>query len=66
MSEVLQLLAGEGNQRHHNQHSNFFPTKILDAFSSEVAAGAFHRREIHLTMPFAAASWCKFIINMAS
>lgn len=51
MSEVLQLLAGEGNQSHHNQCSNFLPAKVPDALPSEVAAGIFHRREIHLTMP---------------
>lgn len=54
MSEVVQLLAGEGNQNHHNQCSNFLPAKVPDALPSEVAAGIFHRREIHLTMPFAA------------
>ena len=54
MSEVLQLLAGEGNQSHHNQCSNFLPTKVLDALPSEEAAGVFHRRKIHLTVPFAA------------
>lgn len=52
MSEVLQLLAKEGNQSHHNQSSNFLLTKVPDAFPSEVAGGVFHR-EVHLTMPFA-------------
>lgn len=54
MSEVLQLLAGEGNQSHHNQCSNFLPTKVLDALPPEVTAGVFHTREINLTVPYAA------------
>lgn len=49
MSEVLQLLPGEGNQSHHSQHSNFLPTRALDALPSEVA-GIFHRKDIHLTV----------------
>lgn len=50
MSEVLQLLAGEGNQSHHSQHSNLLPAGVPDALPSEVAAGIFHSRNIHLTV----------------
>ena len=45
---------GREIKSHHNQRSNFLPTKVLDALPSEVPAGVFHSRIIHLTVPFAA------------